>query len=330
MRSFGALPNVTVMAESLSNLHLPAEDYCIDGVLAHADREFLERMRPDVVISAGGALVSRKLKEYIRTSSGCCHWTLGDARPGADCFQRLARHIDVSPEKFFGAAASMCRTLGRKGVAFRHPDYNSLWKEAKVDAQEWTDRYIRQSGWSEMLVFDYISRKINREWNLFLANGTPVRHYQLTVRRLPHANYCNRGVSGIEGMNATALGGAMAYNGTTLLVTGDMSFGYCTDILNSRYSEADLRIIVINNGGGGIFRFIESTRNLEVRDRYFCADPRIPVEGLCKAYGWRYESAASIEELERGWSILASHRRTLLEIKVDPDSSAEILRGYFR
>lgn len=182
--------------------------------------------------------------------------------------------------------------------------------------------------WCELKALDRVFTTLPKSWNLFLSNGTCVRYAQLLLDRLPHACYCNRGVSGIDGTNATAFGVSLAYGGTTLLVTGDMSFAYCTEVLNLANLGGDLRIVVVNNRGGGIFRFIGTTRNLDIREEYFCSDPQLPLERVAQAYGWKYIHADSDKTLREGLKTLLETGHSILEIEVEPESSAEELIKY--
>lgn len=146
--------------------------------------------------------------------------------------------------------------------------------------------------------------------------------------RLPHACYCNRGVSGIDGTNATAFGVSLEYKGPTVLVTGDMSFAYCPEVMHLRKLGGDLRIIVMNNAGGGIFRFIKTTRNLDIREKYFCADPGLPIDKLTEAYGWKYLMADDEKTLRSALHVLLNESATLLEVRADAGKSAEILLDF--
>ena len=104
-----------------------------------------------------------------------------------------------------------------------------------------------------------------------------------------------------------------------------MSFGYAPDIMRLAGKDSRLRIIVINNAGGGIFRFIKTTRQLDIREEYFCCDQTLPIEALCRAYGWCYLTAANEQELSEALPRLYEKGSTLLEIKVDPQVSADTL-----
>ena len=170
-----------------------------------------------------------------------------------------------------------------------------------------------------------------RDVNLFLSNGTSVRYAQIVGKHQPHATYCNRGVSGIDGCGSTAVGGAMKYNGKTVLVTGDMSMAYDVAALSLPGIPDRMRIIVIDNNGGGIFRFIPSTSRLEERERYFCCAPQLPLRHLAEGYGWEYHEATDATTLRESLSmLLSSPKRGVLRIVCDGESSAAILRQYMQ
>lgn len=329
--SFLRNPDVAIWCETLSNLHLPNNPYAIDRTLSVLERDGLENRRkelqPDIVISLGGALISRKLKEFIRKYPPNQHWTLGDTAPSVDCFKSLTRHICVNPEKFFKATA---RYLNRCKDETKGESYSEKWKEiADIADQSHEEFMSRHHEWSELNAYDFILRHLPTRYNLFLSNGTPVRYGQLFTDSIPHASFGNRGVSGIDGTSATAAGCAVAYNGPTLLISGDMSFSYDTGILGLDFIPRDFKIIIINNHGGGIFRFIPSTRNCEQRDEFFCAPPKLPVEGLAKAYGWNYIRVASNNELKTSYnSFISSPEKAIMEIVVDPGKSSDLLLSY--
>ena len=322
---FARLENVTVLCETISNLHLGGHAQMIDSLLTRLTDAEKASMHPDVVISIGGSLVSRMLKEYIRSCNGAEHWTLADTPVSVDCFQRLTTHVDVTPRRFFKGLASMSRHIARKFPAVASTGYREMWQQARERVYRSDASRLETQPWSELKALAQVFRSLPRECDLFLSNGTCVRYAQLLLDKMPHACRCNRGVSGIDGTNATAFGNSLAYRGMTLLVTGDMSFAYCPEVMNLRRLGGDLRIVVVNNAGGGIFRFIGTTRELDIREQYFCCDPQLPVKRLTEAYGWNYRSARNETELEEALRYLLDTPATLLEIQVDPQTSADTL-----
>ncbi len=329
---FASLPGVVLMCETISNIHIEGNIHAVDNVLSGLSAEKKSELAPDIVISIGGALISGILKGYIREYA-CEVWTLGDTYFGIDTFCNLSLHIDVAPEFFFKALFYKLHRKYEKNEGYIPTllEYSGTWKQTREKQLKIREEFINNSEWSELRAFRYILGNIPHDWNLFLSNGTAVRYAQLFSQNLPHACYANRGVSGIEGTNATALGCAIAYRRNTLLITGDMSFAYSPGIMGYDYIPSGFKIVIINNKGGGIFRFISPTRYIEHRDRFFCADPRVPVEGLAIAYGWKYFKADSEEELQKRFpDFISCPENAILEITVDEEYSAAILRKYMR
>ena len=284
---FASLPQTAVMAETISNLGLPAECYMVDSMLCALSENEKQQIAPDIVISTGGSLVSRMLKEYLRSLSHIQHWSVGYSPVLADCFRHLSIKIESAAADFLTRFASAISHTDQDS----QPQYSALMHRMRETARQ---RKKTDTGetWCDMKAYDIVLNAIPSDATLFLSNGTSIRYAQIIpVARHPES-YCNRGVSGIDGSTSTAIGGALANNGRlTVLVTGDMSFAYDIGALGTRMAPPWMRIIVISNGGGGIFRFIASTSGLPQREQYFCADPHTPIKELAAAYGWQYFEA---------------------------------------
>ncbi len=323
LRELEEIPNVCVMAETLANFTDSEDAHIVDLVLARLSEKQRKELAPDIVISVGGALVSRKLKEFLR-SSGAEHWGVGYFNTTVDCFRSLTKRIEADRAPFLRGLASVLRGV----VDSSTPSYRTAWKKERQIAVERRDRLVASSPWCELKAFDLLSKYLTRDINLHLSNGTSVRYGQLFDFDV-HATYSNRGVSGIDGSTSTALGSSLAYSGTTLLVTGDMSFAYDLGALSSALAPDRFKIIVVNNHGGAIFRFIGSTAALsdDLREQYFCADPEPPVRELAGAYGWSYAKATSEKELERVLpAFLQSRDKAILEVVVPAQTGADELR----
>lgn len=323
---FCKLPNVSVMAETLSNLHIDTYAHDIDAVLTAFDDSFLDSVAPDIVISVGGSLVSRKLKEYLRRNrSRCRHWVLGRNHTTIDCFMSLTKRIEAEPARFLSRLSGYCRRYCRE----KTPSYKALWEELKVEAYKAKSHFIENIGWSELRVFNIMSRLIPKSINLFLSNGTPVRYAQISGPQNPHASYCNRGVSGIDGSTSTAVGAAIMYKGSTLLITGDTSFSYDINGLALPDIPDTMKIVLIDNSGGGIFRFIPSTKDLEERENYFCVSRPRDYSSLAQGFGWDYERVEDEKSFRSSFkSLLSSDRKKILHVVCPAVESSDILKEY--
>lgn len=287
-----SLPNVCVKAETVSNLHLPSDCYVIDRILFPAGDKEKEELRPDILITAGGALISRKLKEFLREFPPVEHWSLSCSDTLIDCFCALTSKIEASTAPFIQSFAKRLKRLSAASKTI--PQYDEVWKKA-------AERFgtpPRNLPWCDYKALESVLNALPRNTNLFLSNGTSVRYGQIIPYPVSHATFSNRGVSGIEGSTSVAVGASMVYNGLTCLITGDMSFGYDLAGLASGLENERLRIVVLDNGGGDIFRFIPATRTLAIREHYLAAKRETEIGLLADAFQFIYYYADSEAALQ--------------------------------
>lgn len=318
-------PNVYVMHETISNIHIPHRHSAIDLILSTLTDAEREELRPDLVISLGGALISRHVKEYLRAIRPADHWAVGHSHTTVDCFNSLTLRIEGDPGRFLSMLGKFMR---RSEIAVNR--YAEQWNKVKTRAIKSHNRFIAEAPWCDLKACNAIFQAIPKEANLQISNGTAIRYAQLCMASIPHACFCNRGVSGIDGSLSTAIGASALYQDITVFVTGDMSFAYDISALGSREITERLKIIVLNNQGGGIFRFIPSTSELESREEYFCADPQLQTARIAQAYGFEYFRATNAQQLSAMLSMALSPRLSpvILEVVTPGDIGGEILRQY--
>jgi len=184
-------------------------------------------------------------------------------------------------------------------------------------------------------VFDQILKHLPEGTNLQLANSTPVRYVGLfdTNKLLNSTINCNRGTSGIDGTVSTAAGAAYVNGKPTTVVTGDLSFLYDSNALWSKHLSGNLRIIVINNGGGNIFRIIPGPAGLgkEILETFFETKHDVEIGHIAQAFGIPYYICDSLEGLvETLPAFYQPHdnKCVILEVKTPNDTSANILKKY--
>ncbi|WP_289299822.1 2-succinyl-5-enolpyruvyl-6-hydroxy-3-cyclohexene-1-carboxylic-acid synthase [Duncaniella muris] len=326
LMKLSALPNVVVMTESIANLHSPSFISRIDMTLRILSANDWKKLQPDVVITAGGALVSRHVKEWIRSmDKGVEHWHVGLSHVTVDCFKHLSLRIEME-------AAVFLRQLASALQIYKTPcDYSSEWHEIYRQATASHNEYVRNAPWCDLSAFSHIVSHIPRHWNLHLSNGTAVRYAQLMDCSRLHRSECNRGVSGIDGCTSTALGASVIYRGVTLLISGDMSFQYDIAALSSFLISPKFKMIVLCNGGGGIFRFISSTSDLPEMEEFLAVGTRLPLKDLAAGYGFAFFDASSSTELEKALAAFVAENRkpALLAVNTPPELSANVLKQYF-
>ena len=314
--------NVAVLAEPLSGL---TGDYMVGNVDTTVEwvdgNAAAESLMPDIVVTMGGAIVSKRLKRYLRAlPASVAHWHVGHTRETIDCYGHIAARVEASPEAVLnGIAASIDATAASASSC----NYRRLWLEASVRARR--DNELRSSfaeGFTARLALASLVASLPDGCNLEVSNGMSVRIVQeLPLPRLARLG-CNRGVSGIDGSVSTAVGvdlASRAHGIPTVLITGDMSLAYDIGALACIASlGSTIKIAVVNNGGGGIFRAIDSTRRLPELERYFVAPPVLPLRQLAAAYGIEYFEASSPSGLQANIPLWlgVGHKAAILELNI--------------
>lgn len=327
LNKLSRLPNFIVLTETIANLH--GNDFIsgIDATLSALSEEDKKTLAPDVVITLGGALVSRFVKQYLRTIRPLEHWHVGKSLTTIDCFKTLTLRVEIRPDVFFQQLASAMQP--HTGEC----DFRRRWLAVRDASQSLHQSYVAKAPWSDLKAFATMMPIIPGNYNLQLSNGTPVRYAQLFTSHKVHRSDCNRGVSGIDGSTSTAIGATLAYNAApTLLITGDMSAQYDIGALGSLPSiPPRFKMVVINNGGGGIFRFIKTTRDLDIVESCFEQPCRLPIRELAKAYEFSFFTADSEATLREEFKkfIEETQRPAIIEIITSGEISGTVLKDYF-
>ena len=132
--------------------------------------------------------------------------------------------------------------------------------------------------------------------NLMISNSLPVRDFDNFAPCSPKniKIYFNRGASGIDGITSTALGIASSSKNPTFLLTGDLAFFHDLNGLHISYKYGiPLKIVLINNQGGGIFEALPIAQNSELFKNYFKTPHGINFEKIADTFKGRYFKAES-------------------------------------
>ena len=191
--------------------------------------------------------------------------------------------------------------------------------------------YLNKIAFSDLKIFDFILSNLPGGTNLHLGNSTPVRYSQLfgSDERFNYSS--NRGVSGIDGQISTAAGSTYVSKNLNVLITGDLGFFYDSNGLMNNYLKPNLKIIIINNLGGGIFRFIEGPSSTDHLEEFFEARHNWKAEKIAQAFNVEYYKAEDLEQLDSTFTDFLDNKDgpSILEIFTPPEENAEILKEYF-
>jgi 2-succinyl-5-enolpyruvyl-6-hydroxy-3-cyclohexene-1-carboxylate synthase len=313
---------VAVVTETTSNLYHPSFITGTDQVISTILPEEEELFRCDLLITLGDQLISKMVKAWVRKHPPCHHWHFGEAHLSPDAFRSLTWSVGCDPVWLLERLPVSTATAA---------GYGKIWWHRYGRSMERHDRFVNSIGYSDLLVFSRLVRKIPSGTNVQMGNSTPVRYFQL-FPPIPGVGYnSNRGTSGIDGCTSTAAGAAFFHPNLTLLVSGDLSFMYDSNALWSGYLKPNLRIIVINNSGGGIFRFIDGPSGLPELENYFEARHNLDVCQVVRSFGINCSQVDQPDALDQALEslMMAGDEPKVLEIKTPADINGILLKEYF-
>ena len=277
-------------------------------------------LSPDIIISLGGMIISKKIKSFLRNYKAKNHFHIG-LNTANSTYYTKANHIQADPNNLFENLESQKSTFS----------YRDNWLEFREKINNRHKRFLRVVKFSDLKVFEILSNKIPSNYKIQASNSSPVRYFQLFDLKNNNAMYCNRGTSGIDGCTSTAIGMA-AKDAPVVLVTGDLSFLYDMNALGIKYIPNHFRIIIINNQGGGIFKILPGYKNNSTFTEYIETKHNYSAYNLAKMFNFKYFSVSTKFGLNFALATFFNHSKKpkILEIKTDSDKSEKILKEYFR
>ena len=300
-----------------------------------------ESLQPDFVLY-GGTIVSKRLKKFLRKDTHADFWEISADGQLHDTFMRTK---GVMKSTFLTMLLWLDNYLGNPTLI---EEYNEDAEEplgALVDKSEYVLRWQKElecvtvvtetysPPYSQMAVVKDFEQQLGDSditWNLFSANSMAVR---LSCIYSSGYVYCNRGVNGIDGSLSTVAGFSLVAKNPTFIVIGDLSFFYDQNALWNQDLNGKLRILLLNNGCGGIFNMLLGLEQSPARDKYVAAEHQTTAEGICQQNRVAYRQAVDMASMQQGirWLLQAeSQRPLLLEVITDAAADVRAFKQYYQ
>lgn len=298
-----------VVQEPLSGRAMP-----MDEALKHIGDD--SKYMPDLIIYAGETIVSKPIKQFLRKAETATQWRISEKGNVEDCFGHLTNIAE-------GNVTKILKGLLNSNVKANEQasEYKLLWDKAIEKAQKSTDEY--ESFFGARLAVKTFEKMIGQMRGyegcaVHYANSTAIR---LACIYADHYVYCNRGVNGIEGSLSTAAGFSLATDKRVFCIIGDLSFFYDQNALWNTRLRGNLRILLLNDGGGAIFKKLPGLEQSSARDTYIAARHNTTAQGICMENNIEYLCANNAKEMETAMGQLLydndTQRPIILEIIIN-------------
>jgi 2-succinyl-5-enolpyruvyl-6-hydroxy-3-cyclohexene-1-carboxylate synthase len=323
-RTYGVSIIADIIANQGGNLSTISKH---DVFLAGFSESEKGNLRPDLLITFGQSLISKSLKLFLRNAAPKHHWHIQAAGGVADTFRSLTSLIRMEPFDFFSRASLETDTIDAETL--------SQWQLAETKATDFIARFFQDETqlFNEFSAFRHALAALPEATALHLANSMAVRY--ANILGIPTGKgievFANRGTSGIDGCNSTAVGAALAQPGRpVVLLTGDVAFFYDRNAFWHNYPTPNLRVVLFNNHGGGIFRLIDGPRQQPELDEFFETRQLLTAENTARDFHLRYFPVSSLEELEAALPVFFAPETgaAILEVFTDSKTNAAFFEEY--
>ncbi len=307
---------VVIVTDTITNLQsdrtVSLHDHWLGEESLHAD------LAPDLVITFGQSVISKSLKQFLRKTDAS-HWHIQPDGQSRDTFQNLTRILSCSPVEFLGWL--------NEHLPPQNGDFFQRWNALEHAVQETLPRVFSALEFGEYPALHFLLKKIPADSKVHLANSMAVRYVNFLGKR-PQEIICNRGTSGIDGSNSTAVGCTFTTKEPVTLITGDMAFFYDRNAFWHNYALPNLRIVILNNHAGGIFRLIEGPARQPELEEFFETRQKLNASHLAQEFGFDYSLVKNQAELETALKNFyePSLHPKILEIETFSPKNAEILK----
>jgi 2-succinyl-5-enolpyruvyl-6-hydroxy-3-cyclohexene-1-carboxylate synthase len=314
-------PDVVVIAENLSNISGDKIITRPETLFSRINGIPTTPFQPDLLITIGHSSICKQLKLFLRDNKPTEQWQFESSLPYIDTYKSLTTIIP-------GSAAPVLKIMP---LGKTPGDYSEAFQVQNQIITQRHDAFVKDAPISDMSAVTKLLELAPKNTILHLANSTSVRWTQLFPTRSDLTYLCNRGTSGIDGSLSTAAGHAFASKEPTVFLTGDLSFIYDSNGLWNNYIGNNFKIIVLNNNGGNIFRFIGDKQLMEKSLDFFTTPHHVKIKPLVEAYGLNYLCCSKTEDMEESLkNLFNADKATVLEIFTDADLNTENYKGYFK
>ena len=315
--------NWPLLADSQSQLHGHPAVVKHHDLMLVSERGIAEFKKADHLFQVGGHLLSKRLDQFIGGHAWKHYLMLGSDMRRLDTAHRQTLRL-------VGDIAETCRQL-------------SEYSENKTEG--WNSHLYKLGSQIHHTINETLSDELTEQWlgakigqwlpdnaALFAGNSLPVRMLELFSSHPLSCIFTNRGVSGIDGLMATAAGCAVALSEPLVMLVGDVSFLHDLNSLSlTRQINKPMVIILVNNDGGNIFSMLPMGTAQDKAQDYFVTPHGLGGQHAAAMFNIPYHAPQSqLQFLNSFQEALGVNGCTLIEVKARPGQASEMIKESVR
>ena len=328
LTGFFKVHNVPIVSDIISNsFTIPKMVKHSDVFLGQCSDAVKKTLKPDLLITFGGSVISKNLKLFLRQYRSKEHWHIQPGGEVADTFQSITHVFNTTADSFFNFLHTISRQENFESQ--KQNNFNKFWEVEERRAERSLKEFFPTKELSELDVVNEVLKNLPRPCNLHLSNSMSVRYANyigLTSDQTGIEVFANRGTSGIDGCTSTAVGHSLLSDIPNVLITGDLAFFYDRNAFWHNYPLPNLRVVLLNNHGGIIFKMIDGPGSVPEADEYFITKQVLNAKKLCEEFDLEYlklDNKRKVKNLIKDF-FDTDKRTKVLELETDIVHNKEI------
>lgn len=316
LTTFCEKSSAVCVVDYISNIHYPEAILSYRIMESMNDKDF-DSLLPDVVITMGNNILSNNFKRFLRTHRlQFDHWAIDEGGEIRDVFKALKAEFCCTPEFFMESI-----------IPFLNENTDQTFKEEWNAARNKTQ--IENFPYSNMAIIESFSKKIPEKSIVHLAILNSTRGFHLFDNKKQLKVYSNIGALGIDGCASTFIGQSMATDNLSFLIIGDLSFFYDMNSMGIKGIKNNVRILLLNNGGGGEFHYNMGKDHIPTLNDYISVKHSKVAKGWIESLGFQYIAVHNFDELSNALDIFTTPQANpvFIEAFTDMESDANLTKG---
>ncbi len=328
--------HIPVLGDAISNLN--RKELFISKHDLFLNEDVIDNLCPDLLITLGKSFISKNFKNYIRKSRPKKHWHIAEDVHVVDTFQTLTQQINISPESFLVRLYEVINggALDEYSKIEERKSFQIDWVREERDKKQFLKDYLAElTTLDDITAINFVLSNLPKDTQLHLANSMTVRYVNiLGIDQESVEVFCNRGTSGIDGCVSTAIGAALNTDRHVFLIVGDVAFFYDRNGLLVENLPQNLKIILINNRGGVIFRMIDGPASQPELQQYFETRHEFNARRTAEDSNIRYFLVQhtpdnNLNGLSETWKDFVDSKSTsIIEIQTNPELNERTFRDF--
>jgi 2-succinyl-5-enolpyruvyl-6-hydroxy-3-cyclohexene-1-carboxylate synthase len=278
------------------------------------------KLEPDLILRFGEMPTCKPLRQWLATLDETAQLVVDPERGWNEPTRTAGAMVRADP-------GALCEALLARGGFSRDESWSRSWLDAAGAAQEAIAAELSASEPTEPGLFAALGDALADGELVYTASSMPIRDQEAFMAggAADAIFYANRGANGIDGLVSSGIGAAIATGRPTWIVTGELGlFHDMNGLAALRRAEAPVRVVVIDNGGGGIFEFLPQAEQID-RDEFeaILGTPLgLKAERIAELHGIDYVHIERLQDLAR-----IEHRPILVELRSDRSANLALHRA---